>query len=141
MLLGVGTCASALALRIKVATPAAQSGDAQSQPATIPETPSHIGGSVSPPRVIRSVDPTYTQDARRAMISGNVQLYLWVDKDGNPSHIRVVRGIGHGLDERAVEAVRQYKFRPAMRDGQPVMVDLYIDVNFQIYDGSHRPRP
>ena len=59
---------------------------------------------------------------------------MWVDKDGNPSHVRVVRGAGHGLDEKAVEAVRQYRFKPATKDGEPVMVDLYIDVKFQIFD-------
>jgi periplasmic protein TonB len=56
-----------------------------------------------------------------------------VDKNGNPSDVKVVRGIGHGLDEKAVEAVRQYKFKPATKDGDPVMVDLYINVNFQIF--------
>jgi protein TonB len=47
--------------------------------------------------------------------------------------VRVVRGVGMGLDEKAVEAVRQYKFKPAMQNGKPVPVDLYIDVNFQIF--------
>jgi protein TonB len=44
-----------------------------------------------------------------------------------------VRGVGMGLDEKAVEAVRQYKFKPATRDGKPVKVDLYVDVNFNIF--------
>ncbi len=121
--------------------PAPAAGDAQGQPVIVQEGPMHIGGPVRPPSIIHSVEPAYTEDARREMISGNVQVYLWVDKNGNPSHVKVVRGIGHGLDERAVEAVRQYKFKPATRDGQPVTVDLYIDVNFQIYDGTHPPRP
>jgi protein TonB len=95
--------------------------------------PMHIGGSVRPPSVLKSVDPEFSEEARKAKFSGNVQVYLWVDEQGNPSHVRVVRGVGMGLDEKAVEAVRQYKFKPAMQNGKPVKVDLYIDVNFQIF--------
>lgn len=93
----------------------------------------HVGGSVRPPTVIHEVDPEFSEEARKAKFSGNVQVYLIVDEQGNPSHVRVVRGVGMGLDEKAVEAVRQYRFKPAMRDGKPVRVDLYIDVNFQIF--------
>lgn len=95
--------------------------------------PMHIGGSVRPPSVLYSVEPEFSEEARKAKFSGNVQVYLWVDENGNPSHVRVVRGVGMGLDEKAVEAVRQYKFKPAMQNGKPVKVDLYIDVNFQIF--------
>jgi protein TonB len=93
----------------------------------------HIGGSVLPPTLVVSADPDYSEEARKAKFSGNVQVYLIVDAQGRPTHIRVVRGAGMGLDEKAVEAVRQYRFKPAMSDGKPVAVDLYIDVNFQIF--------
>jgi protein TonB len=93
----------------------------------------HVGGSVRPPVVIYSVDPEFSEEARKAKFSGNVEVYLIVDASGNPSHVRVVRGVGMGLDEKAVDAVRQYKFKPAMQNGKPVAVDLYIDVNFQIF--------
>lgn len=93
----------------------------------------HVGGSVRPPSVIYQVDPEFSEEARKAKFSGNVQVYLIVDAQGNPSHVRVVRGVGMGLDEKAVEAVRQYKFKPALQNGKPVAVDLYIDVNFQIF--------
>jgi len=95
--------------------------------------PMHIGGSVRPPAVLYSVEPEFSEEARKAKFSGNVQVYLWVDEHGNPSHVRVARGVGMGLDEKAVEAVRQYKFKPAMQNGKPVKVDLYVDVNFQIF--------
>jgi periplasmic protein TonB len=95
--------------------------------------PMHIGGSVRPPSVLYSVEPEFSEEARKAKFSGNVQVYLWVDEQGNPSHVRVVRGVGMGLDEKAVDAVRQYKFKPALQNGKPVKVDLYIDVNFQIF--------
>jgi periplasmic protein TonB len=93
----------------------------------------HIGGGVSKPVVLYSVEPEFSEEARKAKFSGNVEVYLWVDENGSPSHIRVVRPIGMGLDEKAIDAVRQYKFKPAMKDGKPVKVDLYIDVNFQIF--------
>jgi protein TonB len=92
----------------------------------------HIGGNVTKPIVLYQPEAEFSEEARKAKFSGNVEVYLWVDPDGKPSHIRVVRGVGMGLDEKAVEAVRQYRFKPAMKDGKPVQVDLYIDVNFQI---------
>jgi len=93
----------------------------------------HVGGSVSQPEVRYHVDPEFSEEARKAKFSGNVEVYLWIDEKGNPSHIKVARGVGMGLDEKAIEAVRQYKFKPAMQNGKPVKVDMYIDVNFHIY--------
>jgi protein TonB len=60
-------------------------------------------------------------------------VYLQVDTNGNPAHVRVIRGIGMGLDEKAMEAVRKYKFRPAMENGHPVPVEMNVEVNFQIF--------
>ncbi len=94
--------------------------------------PMHVGGSVRPPTALNSVAPGFTDDARKAKFEGTVRLYLWIDKNGLPSHIRVIRGVGMGLDEKAVEAAQQYRFKPATRKGKPVKVDLYIDVNFQL---------
>ena len=94
--------------------------------------PMHIGGGVSKPVITYQPEAEFSEEARKAKFSGNVEVYLWVDESGSPSHIRVVRGVGMGLDEKAIEAVRQYKFKPATKDGKPVKVDLYIDVNFQI---------
>lgn len=93
----------------------------------------HVGGSVRPPSVVYAPEPEFSEEARKAKFSGNVQVYLIVDEQGNPSHVRVVRGVGMGLDEKAIEAVRQYKFKPATQNGKPVKVDLYIEVNFQIF--------
>jgi protein TonB len=78
------------------------------------------------------VEPEFSEKAKHAKYSGHVLVYLLVDKDGNPTHVRVLKSAGMGLDEKAVEAVRQYKFKPATFMGQPVTVDLYVDVNFQI---------
>jgi protein TonB len=95
--------------------------------------PRRIGGGVSAPKVIYQVEPEFSEEARKAKVAGNVLVNLWVDTNGNPSHVHVIRGVGMGLDEKAVEAVRQYKFKPAMENGKPVLVELNIEVNFQIF--------
>jgi periplasmic protein TonB len=95
--------------------------------------PRRIGGGVSAPQVIFQVEPEFSEEARKAKVAGNVLVNLWVGTDGRPSHVRVIRGVGMGLDEKAVEAVKQYKFRPAMENGKPVLVELNIEVNFQIF--------
>lgn len=91
-----------------------------------------IGGGVSAPTVVSAPEPAFTEEARQAKVSGKVLVYLQVGPDGRPMHVRVVKGLGMGLDQKAVEAVRQYKFKPAMRDGHPVTVEMNVDVNFQI---------
>jgi periplasmic protein TonB len=95
--------------------------------------PRRIGGGVSAPQVIFQVEPEFSEEARKAKVAGNVLVNLWVDTNGNPSHVHVIRGVGMGLDEKAVDAVKQYKFKPAMENGKPVLVELNIEVNFQIF--------
>jgi TonB family protein len=92
-----------------------------------------IGGNVSPPLVLFAPEPEFSEQARQQKVAGNVLVYLQVGPDGLPTHVRVLRGIGMGLDEKAVEAVRQYKFRPAMENGRPVTVEMNVEVNFQIF--------
>ena len=95
--------------------------------------PRQIGGGVSAPVLIYSVEPEFSEEARKAKVEGNVLVNLWVGPDGLPSHVRVLRGVGMGLDEKALEAVRQYRFKPAMENGKPVLVQLNVEVNFQIF--------
>jgi TonB family protein len=92
-----------------------------------------VGGGVSAPQVIHSVEPEFTDEARRAKYEGIVSIQLIVDKSGNPQDIQVVRHLGMGLDQKAVEAVRQYKFSPAVYQGHPVAVQMVINVNFHLY--------
>jgi protein TonB len=92
-----------------------------------------IGGGVSAPVPISMPDPEFSEEARKAKMSGNVLVYLWVDPTGRPSHVRVIRGIGMGLDEKALEAVKQYRFKPAKKDGVPVAVEMNVEVGFQIF--------
>jgi protein TonB len=92
-----------------------------------------VGGGVSAPEVLFAPEPEFSEEARRSKVSGNVLVYLQVDEQGRPMHVRVLRGLGMGLDEKALEAVRQYRFRPAMENGKPVAVEMNVDVTFNIY--------
>ena len=92
-----------------------------------------VGGGVSAPVVLFAPEPEFSDEARKAKVSGNVLVYLQVDEQGRPTHVRVVRGIGMGLDEKAIAAVRQYKFKPAMENGRAVAVEMDVDVTFNIY--------
>lgn len=90
-------------------------------------------GGVSAPQVIYSVEPEFSDEARRAKYEGICNVTLIVDAQGNPQNVRVPRPLGMGLDEEAIKAVRQYKFKPAMFQGHPVPVEISVEVNFRIY--------
>jgi protein TonB len=92
-----------------------------------------VGGDVSAPRLIYQVDPEFSEEARKAKFQGEVLVSLIVDATGRPTQVKVIRPVGMGLDEKAMEAVRQYKFAPAKKGGQPVPVMLNVAVNFQIF--------
>jgi periplasmic protein TonB len=92
-----------------------------------------VGGGVSAPRVIYQPDPEYSEEARKAKYQGTVVLWMIVDPNGAPQQVRVTRKLGMGLDEKAIEAVRKWKFEPAMKDGKPVAVQISVEVNFRLY--------
>ncbi|HVJ04956.1 MAG TPA: energy transducer TonB [Candidatus Saccharimonadales bacterium] len=92
-----------------------------------------VGGGVSAPRVLVKPDPDYSEEARKAKYQGTVVLWLIVDSNGKPRDVRVARSLGMGLDQKAMEAVRQWKFQPAMKDGTPVAVQINVEVNFRLY--------
>jgi TonB family protein len=92
-----------------------------------------VGGGVSEPHVIHSVEPEFTPEARQANFQGDVAIELIVDAQGNPQDIRVTRHLGMGLEQKAIDAVRQYKFHPAMYQGHPVAVQIVIDVDFHLH--------
>jgi periplasmic protein TonB len=91
-----------------------------------------IGGGVSPPSVIMKVEPEYSEEARKAKFQGTVVLFVIVDEKGNPRDCKVIRPLGLGLDQKAIEAVEKWKFRPGMKDGKPVAVQATIEVNFRL---------
>jgi TonB family protein len=92
-----------------------------------------IGHGVSPPRAIYSPEPQFAEPARAAKYEGVLTLMLVVEKDGLPTHVHVVRPLGCGLDLKGVQAVRNWRFRPAEKDGQPVRVEIAVEVNFHLY--------
>src|SRR5690242_13834764 len=92
-----------------------------------------VGGGVSAPRIISDPEPEYSEEARKAKYQGVCVLWLVVGPDGRPRDIRVARSLGLGLDEKAIEAVKNWKFEPALKDGKPVAVQINVEVNFHLY--------
>ncbi|HYE26377.1 MAG TPA: energy transducer TonB [Clostridia bacterium] len=92
-----------------------------------------VGGGVSAPRALDTPDPEYSEEARKAKYQGTVVLWLIVGPDGNPRDVKIARSLGMGLDQKAIEAVRRWKFEPAMKDGKPVAVQINVEVNFRLY--------
>jgi TonB family protein len=94
--------------------------------------PFRVGGGVSAPTVLYRIEPNYSEDARRARYQGSVVLSAIVRKDGSIQILKVLRGLGLGLDENAVEALKKWKFSPGTRSGEPVDVALNIEINFAL---------
>jgi len=91
-----------------------------------------VGGGVSAPSLLYKVEPEYSEEARKAKYQGTVVLYVEVDPSGKAVNPKVVRSLGLGLDEKAIEAVRKWKFKPGYKDGHPVTVAATIEVNFRL---------
>jgi TonB family protein len=103
------------------------------------------GGGVTAPQLTHSVDPQFSDEARRAKFGGIFVVALIVDTQGMPQDVHVVKSVGKGLDEKgveavgkgldekAVEAVKQYRFKPAMYEGHPVQVEINVEVNFRTF--------
>ena len=92
-----------------------------------------VGGGVSAPRTLYAPDPEYSEEARRSRFQGSVLLALIVGPDGNPRELHIMRSLGLGLDEKALDAVRTWRFEPARKDGVPVAVRISVEVNFRLY--------
>jgi TonB family protein len=91
-----------------------------------------IGGEVTEPVPVYKPDPEYSEVARRARYQGSVVLQIVVDATGQVTDVRVIRPLGLGLDEKAVETVRTWKFKPALRNGVPVPVHVMVVVSFRL---------
>jgi len=91
-----------------------------------------IGGDVSAPVLINKIEPEYSEEARKAKYSGTVLLSIVVDASGMPRDIHVIRPLGLGLDEKAIEAVMKWRFRPGMKGGHPVATQAQVEVNFRL---------
>ena len=104
----------------------------------------HIGCGVTAPQVIYKVEPEFPEEARKKKVSGITKVQFIVDVDGKPTNLRVAKSaaddlnkkfqkIGLAIDKKAMEAVSQYKFKPASFHGKPVPVQVNVEVNFQIF--------
>ena len=91
-----------------------------------------IGGGVSAPVPVYKPEPEYSEEARKAKWQGAVLLELVVDADGVPQNIKVIRSLGLGLDQKAIEAVQKWRFKPGQKDGKAVPVSANIEVNFRL---------
>ena len=112
--------------------PSDSSGHLASDVAFVYPSMNKIGGGVKPPRVLKSLEPQYTQAAHDLQYSSKTLVGLILEENGLPSHLMVVRAAGLGLDEQALYAVSRYVFAPAMENGKPVRVQLNVEVSFDI---------
>jgi len=92
-----------------------------------------VGGGVSAPIAIYSPTPAYSEEARKAKFAGIVLLWIVVDAQGAVRNIRIAKDLGMGLDEEAVKTVNTWKFKPALRQGVPVPVQMEVEVSFHLF--------
>ena len=129
-------CLPALAQSPNDASSSETSASAKSAPTvSVPDERGvyKVGGGVSAPKLIHSVDPKYTEEAKRDKFEGVCYVDLIVDPQGMPRDIHVAKPVGKGLDENAVKAIQQYRFEPAKLEGKPVPVKITIKMSFRIW--------
>jgi TonB family protein len=102
--------------------------------AQAPDGVNRVGGGVTAPRLVAKTEPTYTEEDRQARVQGTVTLYIQVSPEGRATNMRVLRSLTPGLDQRAMEAVANWRFDPGMKNGLPVTVEANIEVNFRLLD-------
>ncbi|HEX4595329.1 MAG TPA: energy transducer TonB [Bryobacteraceae bacterium] len=90
------------------------------------------GHKITPPQLIYKVEPEFSEEARKAKYQGVVVLAIEVDASGHPRNLRVLEQLGLGLDEKAIEAVSQWRFRPGYQDGRPVVTSATVQVSFRL---------
>jgi len=90
------------------------------------------GGGITPPTLLSKTEPEYSEDARKARLQGTVLLRIVVDTQGVASNIAVSKSLGLGLDDRAIDAVKKWKFKPGKVNGKPAAVEAYVEVNFRL---------
>ncbi len=111
--------------------PSAASADSAAGTAAVPP-PATLPPGSKPPVLIFKKEPEYSEVARKAKYQGSVILYLEVDETGQPTNIKVLRSLGLGLDEKAIEAVKQWRFKPGTENGVPVTMPTQVKVDFSL---------
>ena len=101
-------------------------------PSPEPEGPIQVGGDVQPPVKVSAPPPQYTEIARKARLQGVVIVQAIIDKEGTVTNVKVLKGLGMGLDQAAVDAIKKWKFDPATLHGKPVAVYYNLTVNFRL---------
>jgi TonB family protein len=98
-----------------------------------------LGPGVTAPTIRKKVEPEYSEEARKARYEGRVSMAIVVRSDGKIGDVQVIRPLGKGLDEQAIKAVRKWRFNPAMKEGQPVAVQVVVEMNFSLFNGPRLP--
>lgn len=119
------------------AEPAAEEATAASTTAAAEEAPIELEPGITPPVKLSGPAPKYTEAANRKNVQGKVNLRVAIDRDGNVTTVELKRTLPMGLGESAVEAVRQWKYKPALRDGMPVAVWIGVELDFERRDPGH----
>lgn len=91
-----------------------------------------LAAKIKAPTLIHKIDPEYTEEARAARLEGAVILYAEIAPDGTVNNLKILRSLGMGLDEKAIECVKQWKYKPAEKYGEPIAVAATIEVNFRL---------
>jgi len=99
----------------------------------LPVGPGPVGPGIRPPRALSIVDPKYTDPARKAKINGSVVVAVAINERGSVDDVKIVRPLGYGLDQNAMEAARQSKFVPASKDGKNIPVQFDMEMTFKLY--------
>lgn len=108
-------------------------GIPEGPPPLEPSGPIHVGGDMNPPEKTYAPQPQYTEIARKARIQGVVIVQAIIDKEGNVTSVKLLKGLPMGLDTAALDAIKKWKFKPAtLADGRPVAVYYTLTVNFQL---------
>jgi TonB family protein len=95
-----------------------------------PQAPPAGVVGVTPPEIAHQVLPEYSDEARKAKITGSVEVLILVRTDGTVQFEKVLKSLGYGLDEKAIEAIKQWRFKPGTKDGKPVDVMISVSLNF-----------
>jgi TonB family protein len=131
----VGACAALMAVLSHSSHPASRFSPPAvvfSPASTTAERVYRAGDSVTPPLLLSKAEPEYTREAFQAQLQGTVALYAQIDPSGNAVNLHVLRGLGMGLDARAIEAASKWRFQPGMKNGTPVTFETNLEVNFRL---------
>lgn len=104
----------------------------QNKPAKI--TAVELSKEITPPRLLEVASPEYTPEAKKKRIEGEVALMIVVNEKGDVTEAKVTKGLGYGLDENAVEAVKVWRYKPAEKDGEPIAVKMEVTTSFVMKD-------